>query len=185
MNFSRLSLIVAAALLVASPAMAQAQDGTIATVNIQQIMHDSTAAQSVRDQLEGKQKAFQAEITKKQDTLQKEKAELDKKESVLAKAAFEAKERAFMSKVTKAREEMDNKKALLDNAFSRSLNQIQKSVTDIIADMAKEKGFMVAIPSSELLYGDSKLDITGEVLKRLNQKLPKLDVQFDESAKSK
>ena len=89
-----------------------------------------------------------------------------------------------MTKVTNARKDMDSKKALLDNAFSRSLGDIQKAVTDIIADIAKEKGLTLAIPTSELLYRDAKLDITDEVLKRLDQKLPKLDVKFDAETSS-
>lgn len=182
MKMSRLSLIAAVAVFMAAPAFAE--NSPVATVNIQQIMQDSTAAKSVREQLESKQKAFQNEVTKKQDALQKEKRDLDKKQSVLSKEAFEEKERAFMNKVTNARKDMDSKKALLDNAFSRSLADIQKAVTDIITDIAKEKSFSVAIPTSELLYGDPKLDITDEVLKRLNQKLPKLDVKFDAESKS-
>jgi Skp family chaperone for outer membrane proteins len=174
-----LSLIATAVLFMAAPAFADSAPNTVAIVNIQQIMQDSTAAKSVREQLESKQKAFQADVTKKQDALQKEKQELDKKQSVLSKEAYGEKEHAFLNKVTTARKDMDSKKALLDNAFSRSLGDIQKAVTDIIADLAKEKGFAVTIPSSELLYADPKLDITEEVLKRLNQKLPKLSVKFD------
>jgi len=186
MKLFRLTILTAAAMLGTSSA-ALAADNTIATVNIQQIMHDSTAAQNVREQLENKQKTFQTEITKKQDALQKEKQELDKKHSVLSKDAFDEKARAFGNKVTNVQKEIQSKKALLDNAFARSLNEIQKVVTDSIADLAKEKGFVVAIPTSQILYGDPKLDISDEVLKRLNQKLPKLEVKFDapEADKSK
>ncbi len=177
MKIARFYILAAIALFAASPALA---DGNlIATVNIQQVMRDSTAAQSVREQLESKQKSFQADITKKQDALQKEKQDLDKKHSVLSKEAFDEKAQAFSKKVTAAQKEMQSKKAMLDNAFSRSLADIQKVVTDSITDLAKEKGFVMAVPTSEILYGDPKLDISDEVLKRLNQKLPKLDVKFD------
>jgi Skp family chaperone for outer membrane proteins len=160
-----------------APAASAAND--TAVINIQQIMRDATAAQNVRDQLEGKSKGFQAEITKKQEQLQKEKQELTEKRSVLSKSAFEEKASAFEKKVTSAQKEAQSKKAMLDGAFEHAINQIQKAVTDIIADMAKEKGFTIAIPSSQILYYDAKLDITADVLKRLNEKLPKLDVQFD------
>lgn len=153
-----------------------------AVVNIQQIMRDSTAAQNVRQQLEEKSKGFQAEITKKQEQLQKEEQELGKQRSVLSKSAFEDKARAFSKKATEAQKEAQSKKALLDNAFEHALNDIQKAVTDIISEMAKEKGFSVTIPTSQTLYYDAKLDITTEVLTRLNQKLTKVDVKFEEPA---
>lgn len=173
------SLIAALSILPAA-AYADAPAGAVvATVNIQAIMKDSTAAQDVREQLEKKQKSFQDEISKKEDELQKENQELGHEQSVLSKPAFEKKAEAFRSKATKAQKEVQSKKALLDSAFERSIGQIQKAVTDIITDMAKEKGFTVAIPTSQVLYADPKLDITDEVLKRLNQKLPKIKVSFD------
>jgi outer membrane protein len=164
-----------------APAAAATQQSA-AVVNVQQIMRDSTAAQNVRQQLEEKSKAFQAEISKKQEQLQKEEQELGKQRSVLSKSAFEEKARAFGKKATEAQKDAQSKKALLDSAFERALNDIQKAVTDIIAEMAREKGFLTAIPSSQTLYYDSKLDITSDVLSRLNQKLSKLEARFDETS---
>lgn len=169
--------LLTATMLACSPAMAQGE--TIAVVNIQQIMKDSTAAQSVREQLQSKQKSFQAEITKKEEQLQKEDQELGKQRSVLSKEAFEEKARSFRSKATEVQKEVQSKKSMLDGAFERALGDIQSATTGIIADMAKEKGFIMAVPTSQILYADTKLDISAEVLKRLNEKLPKLDVKFE------
>jgi Skp family chaperone for outer membrane proteins len=170
--------LLAIAMLAYAPA-ALAEGNMIAVVNIQQIMKESTAAKSAREQLESKQKSFQAEITKKEETLKKEDQELAKQRNVLAKEAFEEKARAFRSKATEVQKEVQSKKAMLDNAFERSISDIQKATTEIIAELAKEKGFAVAVPTSQILYADTKLDISEEVLARLNKKLPKLDVKFD------
>jgi Skp family chaperone for outer membrane proteins len=53
----------------ALPAQAETKIGI---VNIQKIMNDSTAAKSVRDQLQNKQKSFQAELNAKEKELLKE-----------------------------------------------------------------------------------------------------------------
>lgn len=178
------SVAVVAMIAFTTPALAAdaapvAGANAIAIVNIQQVMRDSTAAQSVREQLENKQKAFQTEISKKEESLQKEDQELGKKRSVLSKQAFDEKAAAFRKKATDVQKEVQTKKATLDGAFEHALNDIQKVVTEVITDLAKEKGFAVAVPTSQILYGDTKLDISQEVLKRLNQKMPKLDVKFD------
>ncbi len=171
--------LAAALALAYAPAASAADAPAIAVVNIQQIMKDSTAAKSVREQLENKQKAFQGEITKKEEQLQKEDQELGKQRSVLAKEAFEEKARAFRTKATDMQKEVQSKKAMLDNGFERALSDIQKAVTEIITDLSKEKGFSLAIPTSQILYADPTMDISSEVLVRLNKKLPKLDVKFD------
>lgn len=178
-----LPLYTLAATLAFAP-MAYAQGTTVATVNIQQVMGNSKAGKSVHDQLEKKQKDFQAEIAKKEEQLQKEDQELAKQQGVLAKAAFEEKVRAFRSKATDVQKEVQSKKALLDGAFERALAEIQKAVNEVIVDLAKEKGFAVAIPTSQILYGDPKLDVSEEVLKRLDDKLPKVEVKFDAPKKA-
>ena len=172
-----ISVAATALLAFTTPAQSWAADAAttpnlIAVVNIQQVMREATAAQNVREQLETKQKTFQTEIAKKEDALQKEDADLGKKRSVLSKAAFDEKAAAFQK-------EVQSKKATLDSGFEHALNDIQKVVTDVISELAKEKGFSIAVPTSQILYGDPKLDISEEVLKRLNQKLPKLDVKFE------
>ena len=180
MKTLRITALAAALTLTFSPAaFADIASTKIAVVNIQEIMRDSTAAKSVREQLDAKQKTFQKEITKREDDLQKADKELGKQRSVLSKEAFEKKALEFRQKATDAQKEVQAKKALLDNAFARSLNDIQKAVTDIIAGLAKEKGFAIAIPTSQILYTDETLDISKEVLERLNQKLPKVSVKFD------
>lgn len=156
---------------------------SIAVVNIQKVMKHSTAAKNVREQLEKKQKAFQAEITKKEAALKKEDKELGKKKSVLAKAAFQKAVVAFRKKATAVQKDVQSKKVLLDSAFERALNDIQKVVTEIISDLSKEKGFVLVVPTSQILFADKSLDISDVVLSRLNKKLPKLNVKFSSSKK--
>jgi outer membrane protein len=180
-SVATLALLSATSSAIAADATAA---NTIAVVNIQQIMRDATAAKNVREQLESKQKAFQSDLSKKEEALQKEDQELGKKRGVLSKEAFEEKAVKFRTKATDLQKEVQSKKAVLDGGFERALNEVQKNVSDIIADMSKEKGFIVAVPTSQILYADPKLDITSDVLTRLNQKLPKLDVKFDAAADS-
>lgn len=175
-----LSTLVTAALLAASPVQAAtAVKSSIAVINVQQVMNESTAAKSMRDQLENKQKEFQKLISKQEKALQEDDKELSKKRSVLSKEAFEKKLREFQIKATDLQKDVQSKKAILEMASARALGQIQKTTTEIISDLAKEKSFTVALPTSQILYADSSLDISEDVLARLNKKLPTLTVSFE------
>lgn len=154
----------------------------IAVVNIQKIMSESSAAKSIRTQLETKQKAYQAEISKKEEAMQKEEQALSQERATLSKEAFEKKVNDFRTKATAMQKDVQTKKATLDGAFEKALNDIQKVVNDIIVEMAKEKGFNVAIPSSQLLYADPSMDITSDVSTKLNAKLPNVTVNFSAPA---
>lgn len=156
----------------------QAGDEKIAVVNIQKVMQDSTAAKSVREQLKSKQGGFESEMRKKEEDLRKQDQELSKQRSVLAPDAFEKKVQEFRTKAASAQKDVQSKKMQLDKAFGGALNDIQKSVFDIVATIAKEKGYVAVIPTSQMLYADPALDVTGEVTSRLNKQLPSVSVKF-------
>ncbi len=172
------TIALAAIVSIAMHGAALAEGTKIAVVNIQSIMKDSTAAKAIRTQLETKQKAYQAEIAKKEEAMQKEEQELSGLRTTLSKEAFEEKVNAFRQKATAMQKDVQGKKATLDAAFEKALNDVQKAVNEIITEQAKEKGFNVAIPSSQLLYAEPGMDITAEVLTKLNAKLPSVTVDF-------
>ena len=149
-----------------------------AVVDIQKIMRDSAAAKSARDQLKAKQDQFQSEIKTKEAGLKKEDEELAKQRSILAPDAFEQKVRTFREKASGVQRDAQMKQAQLTKAFNSALGEMQKTIVSIIAELAKEKGFATAVPSTQTLYYDPSLDITDEVLKRLNSRLTKITINF-------
>jgi outer membrane protein len=172
----KILLVTAASLaLIASPAFAE---NAIGVVNIAKIMKDSKAATSVRDQIQAKQKAFQAELDSKEKELLAEDQSLVKEKSSADKAAFDKKVKTFREKAAAAQRQVQEKKAQLDKAFSSSLEEIQQSVVGVVKEVAEEKKMTLAISSAQVLYNDQALDITDEVLKRLDAKLPKVAVKF-------
>jgi Skp family chaperone for outer membrane proteins len=169
--------LLLAVLMFAAP-LAPAFAETVAIVNIQKIMRDSLAAKSARDQLKAKQDQFAGEIKAKETDLKREDEELAKQRSVLAPDAFEQKVRTFREKAAGVQRDAQQKQGQLNKAFNAALGEMQNTIVNIIGEMAKEKGFKVAIPSNQALYADPSLDITDEVLKRLNSRLTKITINF-------
>lgn len=166
----------AAVALLASPVMAQGTN--IGVVNVAKIMQDSKAAISVRNQLQAKQKSFQAELDDKEKALYNEDQALAKEQGKGDKDAFEKKVKAFREKAASAQRQVAEKKAQLDKAFGASLEEIQKSVLDITKQVAAEKKLNVVLSSAQVLYSEPSMDVTDEVLKRLDAKLPTVSVKF-------
>ena len=175
-RFTRFVATVAViAASISTPALA---DSAIGVVNIQRIMKDSKAATDVRNQLQAKQKAFQADLDSKEKALHAEDQSLAKQRSTTDKDAFAAKVKAFQTKAAEAQKEVQTKKAQLDKAFNGALEQIQSSVTDITKQIATEKKLGMVVTSNQVIYADPALDVTDEVLKSLDAKLPSVKVNF-------
>ena len=177
----KLTNVITAALaitLAISPLASAQAAGDIAIINIQDIMRDSLAAKSVKKKLESKQKSFQKEMSSKELSLTKKERALSAQRDKLKPKEFEAKVKAFRDSAAKAQREVQTKKAKLDKAFAVSLAKIQSTVIGIVKTISKERGVKVVLPTSQLLYADPSLDITKEVLGKLNKKLPNVKVNF-------
>jgi Skp family chaperone for outer membrane proteins len=161
--------------LVTTPAMAET---ATAVVNVAKIMRDSKAAVSVRSQLQAKQKSFQAELDTKEKALLAEDQALVKQKDSADKAGFEKKVKDFREKAAGEQRAVQTKKAALDKAFAAALESIQKNVLDVVKQVATEKKLNLVLSSTQVLYSDAALDITDEVLKRLDGKLPSVAVKF-------
>ncbi len=169
--------VVAAAMLPALPAAAA--DTQIAIVNTQEILNKSTAANALKDAANAKMKEFQADLNKKSNALKDEEEELGKQRSVLDQAVWAEKVKKFRQKATDAQRDAQEKKARIDKALGNGFGEIQKAFLDIAAKIAKEKGYNAVITTSALVYADSSLDISAEVLERLNKQLPKVTLKFE------
>lgn len=165
------------AALVLAPVSALAQD--IVTINIQSILSDSAAAKSAKAQIDTKRNQYQGELKKIEDKLRKEDQSLAEQRSLLSPEALEQKKREFAQEVTKAQKEVQEKRERLGEAYNDAVGDIQESVMKIVADMAKERGFKVVIPTNNLVYATPELDITKDVLAQLNKDLPKVSIDFD------
>jgi len=166
---------LAALTLTAQPALA---DTAIGVVNVPKIMQSSKAAVSLRSQLEAKQKAFQSELDAKQKELLAQKQEILKQKDKIDKDAFQKRAKEFQDKEIAATKQIQGKRESLDKAFNASVEEIQKNVIEITKAVATEKKLNLVITSLQVLTSDQSLDITDEVMKRLDAKLPSVAVKF-------
>ena len=168
-------LTIFASLLLATPALA---DTTIGMVNVARILHDSKAATSIRAQVQAKQKDFQAQLDSKGKELQAEQQALVKQKDSIDKDAFNKKVQDFRVKEATAQKAVQEKSVQLDKSVNDALGEVQKVINDIVKDVATEKKMSLVVSAGVVLYGDNSLDITDEVLKRLDSKLTTVTVKF-------
>ena len=180
-----LAALLAAGFVAAQPTASFAADAAatkIATINIQAILRDSAAAKSTKEQIEAKRNQFQGELKKLEEKLHKEEQGLQEQKTLLSQEALEQKRADFIKQVGAARKELDEKRQRLDAAYAQALGDIQQSVTKIVEKMAAERGYQLVIPTSQLMYAVTSLDITKEVLAQLDKDLSTVKLDFSAPA---
>ncbi|PWC55836.1 OmpH family outer membrane protein [Azospirillum sp. TSO22-1] len=148
----------------------------VAVVDVQRIMQESSASKGIQKAIESQRDSYQKEIQTLEDKLQNAENELRKQQTVLAPDAFAAKRRDFEKQVADVQRTVQERKRTLDTAFNDAMTHVQKTMLDIVQDIADERGANVVIPRNLLVLFASNLDVTESVLERLNKQLPQVAV---------
>ena len=170
---------------IAAPGASRAADlptAVIAVVDVQDILRQSTAMTSIQNQVEKKRSEFQGEVSAQEKRLRDQEQELKRQQSVLAADAFETKRRDFESQVAAVQRQVQERRRVLDHAYGEGLKAVQQELANIIAGMAKQRGFTLVLPEGQTLFAQPSLAITGEVLAQLNKSLPSVKLDFSAPA---
>ena len=173
------NIIAAAALVVALGTSASAAELKVVVIDTQRILADSTAAKSLKEELDKVRDKYQADVKAGEEKLRKSEGEFAKQKGVLAKEALAAKQKEFSDEVNKVKQGLQDQRVKIDNGYKNSINEIQKVLKKIVEDMAAEQKFDIAFPSQSLIFATKALDISDEVVKRLNQQLPKVTLKVE------
>ncbi len=151
----------------------------IAVVDVQSILENSLAVQTIRNSINSISQKIQDDIEKKETELKKIEEQLLNKRGALSEEAFEKEIREFNKKVSAAQKEVQKKKTALEQAHSEAISKVHAATIEIITNLAKKYNLKMVLPSSQILFTVSELNITAEVIKQLNDKLKSVKVNYN------
>ena len=148
---------------------------SIVVVDMTQIMRDAKAAKDVQAQVEKQQmNAYSKEVSQKEDELKNLRDELERQRTVLcARRLRRASRRSIQQRYVALDHDVQAKRQAMQQSYSEAMTKVENAALQIIADVAKErKANMVVAKAALALHGATALDITAEVTRRLDAKLP-------------
>ena len=153
----------------------------IAVVNYAQAIHDSKAGQSLRQQFDKQRDVYEKEIKKAETKLEEAQQELKQQQAVLSPEAFARKRQEFQQQAGELQRTAQNRRRSLDQMRDEGLQQIEKVLREILGEMVKERGYDIVMNAGPgagtIIIASKELFITGEVMERLNKKLPSVTVK--------
>ncbi len=157
----------------------------IAIVDVQRISQESLASKGVQKQLEVQRSKFQKEIQKEENSLRKSEQELSAQRSKVTAQIYAEREQQLRQRFLAVENQVQARRKVLDQSFTESMNAVKKGLLDVVGEVAHEHGVNLVIVKQQALWTDQPLDITDEVLKRLDQKMPKIEVVTPEEKPEK
>ncbi len=171
-----LSLVI---LFAAAPAFAaDTGDSNIAVLDLEMVVQKSEAGKSVQAAIEKREQAMVADANGFKKVLREKELKLinDRKAGQDDKAFEEAK-KTFEAEINKSQKAMIEKNASLEKSKLAALKDIQSRIAKISADVADERKLQIIVDRKFVVIAEQKLDITDEVLKRLNASITSIPLK--------
>ena len=165
---------------------ADAQDmpsPSIGVVDVQKVLRDSKASKSIRPTIDRMRKEFQEQVSAQEQQLRKSEQELSRQRAILAPDAFAQKRRTFSEQAREAQASVQKRRRDLDRAFNVTKNEILKNLIVVAQKVATEKKLNILIEKRFVFISARKLDVTDEIIKRLDESLPKVAVDLSKIGK--
>lgn len=150
----------------------------IAIVDVQTIWENSLAMQDIRKSIDKISGTIEKEMSAKEQDLKKIEDDIIKKRGTIDEIDFANEVSIFNNKVNDVHRDMQDKKSRLEQAHSKAVAVVHNTTIEIITELSNVKGFNMVLPSSQIVYAHSSLDITEAVIERLNNRLKTVQVSF-------
>ncbi len=177
-TFSRLmTAVVLAAFLAGAPAQA-AETLSFGVIDMSRVMKETDAAKGIFAELESKRGEYQKQVKKEEDSLRTAEQEIIKQKDKMSEEEFKKAKMSFEEKVFAAQKLVQERKKTLDDALNNSIDKLRAAAAKETAAVAKEKGYSAVFTQDAVMLAEPGLDLTDEVVKRLNANTKKIPIKW-------
>lgn len=148
----------------------------IGIIDMDAIRRDANAAKDIRDQINKYRQTFQAEIQKEEDELRNANQELARQRSIISPEAFAAERKKFEERLGEVGRLLEHRKQELERTHGEALGTVNKVLQEIVVEVANEVSLTLVLRRDQTVLSAKALEITDDVLQRLNKKMPSLKV---------
>ncbi|GAB2706229.1 hypothetical protein GCM10027037_35550 [Mucilaginibacter koreensis] len=158
-----------------TPAAAAApvdEKAQIVFINQDTLLSQYKYVKDLNARMESKGKAAQNDLGAKGQAFQREVAEYQKNANTMTAEQRAAREQQLQRKNQELVQYRDNTGAQVQNEQAVETQKLYEKIAVFVKDYAKEKGYKMVLTyqkgNTTMWYGDPTLDVTGDVVKRLN-----------------
>ena len=144
---------------------------SIAVVDVEKLLTQSEAAKSIQKQVQEKRDALQSEFSKHEDELRNSEKALVESREKISQEEFKTKRQEFEKNLLEKQKLVQGKKRALEEAVIKATGKMRSEIATIVAGIAEAKKFQIVMTRQNIVIAEKALDITEEVMTKLNEKL--------------
>lgn len=178
-------MFVAVVGCLAAPSVATAQEAVplkLAVLDLNRVYRDAVAARKIRELVNSHAASYREETERAEAELRDADRILAEKraQAILSAEAFDQQRRQLEMRVQESQKKVQEHRRSLARLQTQGLQQLETVLKQVVEQLRVERGLSLILRSEQAAYVDPGLDITDEVLRRLNQQLPTVSVETNE-----
>ena len=135
------------------------------------ILNESDAGKKAQNFLKNKLNKGIKNIQDKEKKIQEEEKKIISQKKVISAEEYKKKVTELRSKVSSLQKERNQLLDSVSKQRTKARNELLKNLNPIIKEYMKEKNIRMVVDKKSLLLADENLNITKEIMSRLNKKL--------------
>jgi outer membrane protein len=147
----------------------------IAYVDVQLVLRDTQAARGLRSAIEAEQFSYQSDLAKREDALREASEQLSIDRDDVSEEEYIRRRQEIDQQVAELRRESQARKRQLEQAYNAGMDKLRAAMAQAVSDLAAERGYSLVLNKAAVVLGATELDLTEEVVDRMNAVLPSID----------
>ena len=141
----------------------------IGVVDLQRVMETSDAGKSAQAEIKQQKDKMETDLKDKGAEIEQIRQRLEREAMVMSKESREEKEREARIKLNDFKTLQKRYRNELQQLEKRLVSQLQEDTIALVDEIGKKEGYLLIISRVGVLYSPNTIDITDELIKRLNE----------------
>lgn len=150
----------------------------IAVVDMRALLTESQVAKSIQSQIKSRRDSFVSDLSTEEKKLRGMEKTLIEEKGKVSDQDFIDKRQSFEKELIETRKEATDKRRNLEKAAAEASVTLRKEITSVVETIVEENDYDLVLSMQDVVVGSNTLNITDEVMARLNKKMSKIPVKF-------
>ena len=164
-------------LTISSPVvLADSSSVRMAVLDIERVRLDAAAVREIRSKLGTYLDVYRSDTQKEEQEIRTAQDELAGKRTILSPDAYAEERKKLEDRLAEAQGRVQRRRQALERVNVEAMERVKQSLEAIVSEIAAERQLTLIIRKDQAVFATPSIDITDEVLKRLDQRLPSIQI---------
>jgi outer membrane protein len=148
----------------------------VAVLDVERVRLNAAAVKAIRSKLGTYLDVYRADTQKEEQEIRTAQDELARKRTVLSPDAYAEERKKLEDRLAEAQGRVQRRRQALERVNVEAMEHVKQSLEAIVSEIAAERQLTLIIRKDQAVFAIPAIEITDEVLKRLDQRLPSVQI---------